>query len=73
MVYLGDKATFAIDRSKIAGERRASAFWIDPRTGKSLSIGEVPNSDVQQLTTPEGWEDSLLIVESPGSRAGAPR
>ncbi len=63
MVYLGAKATFAIDRSKIAGERQASAFWIDPRTGKSLSIGEVPNSGVQQLTTPEGWEDSLLIVE----------
>ena len=68
MVYLGDKATFAIDRSKFTEGSQASASWIDPRTGKSVSIGEVPNSGVQQFTTPEGWEDALLILESPGGR-----
>ena len=66
MVYLGDKASFSIDLSKITGGSKASAFWIDPRTGESVSLGEVPNSGVQQFTTPEGWEDALLILESPG-------
>ncbi len=73
MVYLGDKATFAVDRSKLTEERPARAFWIDPRTGKSLSIGEVPNSGVQQFTTPDGWEDALLILESPSRRASVPQ
>jgi hypothetical protein len=44
MVYLGERATFTIDRSKFNQGRKASAFWIDPRTGQSVSIGEVPNS-----------------------------
>jgi len=73
MVYLGDKATFTINRSKFTGARQASAFWIDPRTGKSVSIGEVPNSGVQQFTTPEAWEDALLILELPGRPAPVPR
>jgi Protein of unknown function (DUF4038)/Putative collagen-binding domain of a collagenase len=67
MVYLGDKADFAIDRSKLFAGIQRRAFWIDPRTGKSVSIGEVPNSGVQQFTTPDGWEDALLILESPGA------
>jgi hypothetical protein len=69
MVYLGDKATFTIDRSKFTAGSIANASWIDPRTGKSISIGEVPNNGVQRLTTPEGWEDALLILELPGGRA----
>ena len=68
MVYLGDKATFSIDRSKFAGGDQAGAFWIDPRTGKSLSIGKIPNSGVGQFTTPDGWEDALLILESPSNK-----
>jgi hypothetical protein len=71
MVYLADKASFAIDRSKFTRGIQASASWIDPRTGKSLAIGEVLNAGVQQFTTPEGWEDALLILESPGGRARA--
>jgi hypothetical protein len=67
MIYLGDKATFTIDCGKSTGGSQASAFWIDPRTGKSVSIGEVPNAGEQQLTTPEGWEDALLVLE-PGTR-----
>jgi len=66
MAYLGAKASFSIDRSKLAGEDRSKAFWIDPRTGKSAFIGTVPNSGVGQFTTPEGWEDALLVLESSG-------
>ena len=73
MVYLGGRATFAIDRSKFTGGRTAIASWIDPRTGRSVPIGEVPGSGVQQFTTPGGWEDALLILESPGEPARVPR
>jgi hypothetical protein len=68
MVYLADKASFTVDRSKFTGGSQASVSWADPRTGKSMSIGEVPNSGGQQFTTPDGWEDALLILESPGGR-----
>ncbi len=53
LVYLGDKATFAIDRSKFTGGSHAGASWINPRTGESLPIGEIPNTGVQRFTTPE--------------------
>ena len=69
IVYLADKATFSIDRSKLTAPGQGSAFWVDPRTGESLSIGAVPNTGVGQFTTPDGWEDALLIVESAGGQA----
>jgi hypothetical protein len=69
MVYLADRATFSIDLSKFTAARQGSAFWIDPRTGEPLSIGTVPSTGVGQFTTPDGWEDALLIVESAGGQA----
>jgi hypothetical protein len=73
MVYLGDKATIGIDRSKFTGGSLASASWTDPRTGESVAIGEFPNSGLQRLTTPDGWEDALLLFESPSGRSREPR
>jgi hypothetical protein len=58
---------------KITEGRNSSAFWIDPRTGKSLSAGEVSNSGVRQFTTPDGWEDALLILEPPTGQVRVPR
>jgi hypothetical protein len=49
---------------KVAGADQAKASWIDPRTGDSTSAGKFPNKGVQAFTTPEGWEDALLILES---------
>ena len=66
MVYLGTKASFSINRDKFAGGNQARAAWINPRTGDSVSIGMFPNSGVGQFSTPDGWEDALLMLESPG-------
>jgi len=63
MVYLADQGTFTIDCRKFAGGPEATAFWIDPRTGESRSIGKVPSRSVREFATPEGWEDALLILE----------
>ncbi len=66
MVYLADRASFSIDLSKLSGADRATAFWIDPRTGGQTPIRDFPARGVQEFMTPEGWEDALLIVEPAG-------
>ena len=66
MVYLADAATFSIDRSKFTGEARPVRCRDRPADGRVRIPGEVPNRGVQQFVTPAGWEDALLILESPG-------
>jgi hypothetical protein len=43
--------------------KEADATWLDPRTGESVAIGKVPSEDVAEFTTPDGWEDALLVLE----------
>jgi len=66
MVYLGSKSSFSVNMNKITSGNKVSAFWIDPRTGDSLSIGSFSNKAVESFSTPNGWEDALLILETPG-------
>jgi len=63
VVYLADKAAFSVNLNKLAGADRATASWIDPRTGRQTPIGNFPTRDIRNFTTPEGWQDALLIVE----------
>jgi hypothetical protein len=63
MVYAGAKTAFSIHMDKVTAAGQAKASWIDPRTGESVSAGSFPNSGVQAFSTPEGWEDALLILE----------
>lgn len=64
MVYLASKAEFSIDMDKLAGADKAKAFWIDPRNGQSQAIGQVANSGAKSFSTPDGWEDALLILDA---------
>jgi len=66
MAYLGTNTTFSIEMSKFGGGNKAAALWIDPKTGRAVKIGMFPNTGVREFSTPEGWEDALLILESPG-------
>jgi len=60
--FLGSQASFSANLSKLAtGEVRA--FWLDPRTGESKPAGRLSNSGEQSFSTPEGWEDALLVLE----------
>lgn len=63
MVYLADKATVSIQMNKVSGDRMVDACWLDPRTGESKVIGQLPNSGLESFSTPVGWEDALLILE----------
>lgn len=69
IAYLGDKASVSIDVAAIKAAENAKAFWIDPRTGDSASLGSFPVQGRREFDTPAGWEDALLIVEpAPPSR-----
>jgi hypothetical protein len=61
MAYLGSKASFSIRMDKLANAVNAS--WIDPRTGESQTIGRRANSGTASFSTPESWEDALLVLE----------
>ena len=64
MVYLGDKTAFSINMNKITAGNKVNAFWVDPKTGDSRLIGDFPNTEVQSFSTPDGWEDAILILET---------
>jgi hypothetical protein len=63
MVYLADKADFSINMNKLSPAGKVNASWLDPRTGESVSAGSFSNAGIQSFSTPEGWEDALLILE----------
>jgi len=62
---LASKASFSINMNKIAAAGKVNAFWIDPRTGESIPAGSFSNTGIESFSTPNGWEDALLILEAP--------
>jgi hypothetical protein len=65
LVYLASKASFSVNMNKLSGGPKVNASWIDPRTGNAVSIGRLANTGVESFSTPDGWEDSLLVLETP--------
>jgi hypothetical protein len=63
MVYLASKASFSINMNKVAATGKVNASWIDPITGKSVPAGSFSNTGVESFSTPDGWEDAILILE----------
>ncbi len=68
MIYLAEKASFSVNMDKVAGGG-VNAFWVDPRTGDAAAAGSFANSGTRLFTTPDGWEDALLILEAAQSPA----
>ncbi len=66
MVYLGSRATFSINMDKIS-VAKVDAHWIDPKTGNATAAGSFLNTGTQSFSTPEGWEDAILILDLSGS------
>jgi hypothetical protein len=66
MVYLGSKSSFSINMNKITAGSKVNAFWIDPKNGDSVPIGNFPNTEVKQFSTPDEWEDAILMLETSG-------
>lgn len=64
IAYLGTKSSFSINMNKLVSGKTVSTFWIDPRNGKPKPIEGVARTGVQSLTTPAGWEDAVLVIET---------
>jgi hypothetical protein len=64
MIYLGSRASFSVDMKKVAAGEKVKAFWIDPRDAREVAIGTLSNTSERTFTTPDGWEDALLILEA---------
>jgi hypothetical protein len=52
--------------NKITAGNKANAFWIDPKTGDTVTINSLANKAVESFSTPDGWEDAILILEPAG-------
>ncbi len=64
MVYLGSKSSFSINMNKITAGSKVNAFWVDPKSGDSVPIGSFSNTAARSFSTPDGWEDAILILET---------
>jgi hypothetical protein len=63
LTYFGSSKTVSIKMGKLTASNTVKGSWIDPSTGETISIGKFSNKGVQSFTTPDGWEDALLILE----------
>lgn len=63
-VYFHRPTTITVDLSKLAQGHRAEVTWFDPRDGAALNAGKYPLDSQPAFTTPEGWEDALLLAKA---------
>ena len=68
VVYLTSSTSVKIRLDKLSGES-VQAIWVDPRTGTRALAGRHRGSGEQSFSTPRGWEDALLLLESTGAGA----
>ena len=57
-------ARYAMNHVTFLDATTADARWIDPKSGNSTEAGSFINTGTQSFSTPEGWEDAILILES---------
>ena len=66
IVYLGSRATFSVNMDRLTAGKTVKAFWIDPGDARETAIGTFTNEGRRTFSTPDGWEDALLILETSG-------
>jgi len=64
LVYLSGRCAASVRMDRIKTSEAAAASWIDPRSGDRQRIGRFQYADVREFSTPEGWEDALLLLEA---------
>jgi len=63
LVYLSSSTTVSVGLERAGAGRPLAASWIDPTTGAAKEIGGVPGTGVASFSTPDGWEDALLLLK----------
>ena len=72
MVYLADKAEFSVDMGKLSGAK-VNGLWCNPKTGETSPAGAFANTGVGTFSTPDGWEDALLVLENAAAQPAKAR
>lgn len=63
IVYFSNSTSATINLEEHNNSESLSAVWIDPKTGEKRDIGTFTDIKTKTFSTPEGWEDGLLIVQ----------
>ena len=66
LVYVSSSTTVSIRLDVTPAEGALDASWIDPTTGARTKIGGFASGGVESFSTPDGWEDALLLFERQG-------
>ena len=64
LVYYSGAATLSVRMDKVSSDSTVEASWLDPRSGAKTLIGSFPNTGIRRFSTPDRWEDALLLVET---------
>lgn len=64
VAYLSEPSTVSLRLDAITAGRRGKATWIDPRSGERKPAGSFAAAGAQSFTTPQGWEDAVLLVDA---------
>jgi hypothetical protein len=64
IVYLSHPTTVAIHMDRITAGKTVRAFWVNPETGAETECGEFPNTGSRRFTTPDSWEDAVLLLDA---------
>jgi len=64
LVYLSGRCTASVRMDRVKTSEVVAASWIDPRSADRRRVGAFQYADVKDFSTPEGWEDALLLLEA---------
>jgi hypothetical protein len=70
IAYMPTSRAITVDMTKVSG-KEAKAWWFDPRTGKSVSIGTVPTLGKHKFDPP-GEGDWVLLLDDANRGLRAP-
>lgn len=65
LVYLSAPTTVSLDTSTLKRGVDFAATWMDPRSGSTTPAGTLGAGEPASYTTPDGWEDAVLLLEAP--------
>jgi len=54
--------------NKITAGNKLNASWVNPKTGYKVAIGGFSNTGIESFSTPDGWEDAILILKASDRR-----
>jgi hypothetical protein len=62
LAYLSSSTTVSLRMNKLTAGSQVQAWWVDPTSGARSEISTFPNTGTQSFTTPDGWQDAVLLL-----------